>query len=199
MGGLNVLNFTIFNQIKKNNWLKNFFFLNQTSIFNIVPYNLFEKLGGLHFFLLQCPYIAGKLPIALANYHKQALLYCSLLYKHNFSPSRCFIWNNGNITHNNKSLYMENWVQHNILIVNQLIDKNGQLYTYPNFITKCLFCKQQEFNKIIKAIPSGIIILTKFSDVNINNASLQNPQLPNSVYCLKVGILWGILCILSEG
>ncbi len=29
---------------------------------------------------------------------------------------------------------MENWIRHNILIVNQFIDKNGQLYTYPNFI-----------------------------------------------------------------
>uniref|UniRef100_A0A8C1T8V9 Reverse transcriptase domain-containing protein n=1 Tax=Cyprinus carpio TaxID=7962 RepID=A0A8C1T8V9_CYPCA len=72
-GGLNVLNSTIFNQILKIYWLKNFL-KNQTSIFNIVPYYLFEKLGGLNF-LLQCPYITGKLPIVLANYHKQAVLY----------------------------------------------------------------------------------------------------------------------------
>ncbi len=73
---------------------------------------------------------------------------------------------------------MENWVQHNILIVNQLIGKNGQLYTYPNFITKYgVFVNEKEFNKVIKAIPSGIIILTKFSNVNINDINLQNPQL----------------------
>ncbi len=73
---------------------------------------------------------------------------------------------------------MENWVQHNILIVNQLIDKNGQLYTYLNFITKYGFLvNEKEFNKVIKAISSGIIVLTKFSDVNINDINLQNPQL----------------------
>ncbi len=120
------------------------FLKNQTSIFNIVPYNLFKKL-------LQCPYITGRLPIAFSNYHKQVLLYWSLLYKHNFSPSRCFIWNNGYIHHNNKSLYMEDWIQHNILIVNQLIDKNEQLYTYPNFITKYgFFVTEKEFNKVIR-------------------------------------------------
>ncbi len=49
---------------------------------------------------------------------------------------------------------MEDWIQHNILIVNQLIDKNEQLYTYPNFITKYgFFVTEKEFNKVIKAIP----------------------------------------------
>uniref|UniRef100_A0A672SL72 Disintegrin and metalloproteinase domain-containing protein 17-like n=1 Tax=Sinocyclocheilus grahami TaxID=75366 RepID=A0A672SL72_SINGR len=66
-------------KLKKINWLKK-------SIFNIVPYHLFEKLGGLNF-LLQCPYITGKLPIALANYHKQALLYCSMLSDFDVVPA----------------------------------------------------------------------------------------------------------------
>ncbi len=71
---------------------------------------------------------------------------------------------------------MENWVQHNILIVNQLIDKNGQLYTYLNRITKYgFFVNEKLFKKVIKAIPSGIIVLTNFSDVNINDINLQNP------------------------
>ncbi len=39
-------------------------------------------------------------------------------------------------------------------------------YTNQNFITKYgFFVNEKEF-KVIKAIPSGIIILTKFSDVN---------------------------------
>ncbi len=80
---------------------------------------------------------------------------------------------------------MENWIQHNILIVNQLISKNGQLYTYPNFITK--------FNKVIKAIPSGIIMLTKFSDVKINDINLQNPQLLEKVFPFLINILITVL------
>ncbi len=39
------------------------------------------------------------------------------------------------------------------------------------------FVNEKEFNKVIKAISSGIIVLTKFSDVNINDINLQSPQL----------------------
>ncbi len=82
------------------------------SIFTIVPYHLYWKT-----FLLQCPLytVTGKL-IALTNYHNN----------HYFTGHFCK-WNNG--THNSKSLCLENLNWDNILIVNQLIDKNGQLYS----------------------------------------------------------------------
>lgn len=48
------------------------------------------------------------------------------------------LWNNGNITTNNKSLYMINWIDIVIICVVDLLDDNGNLCSYENFLkTKC--------------------------------------------------------------
>ena len=64
---------------------------------------VFSKVGGLEF-LLMCNYKISKIQIKLSNFHKQMLLAWSLIFKHNFSPHKCYIWNNENILYKNKSL-----------------------------------------------------------------------------------------------
>ncbi len=112
--------------------------------------------------MLQCPFSLGKLPIKLAKFHQQALLSWLLIYKHNFSPHHCFIWNNHNIVYRNKSLYFERWYLNNIYIVNQLTDDNGQLYSFSEFSRKFDFgASLKEYNTVFNAIPSGIKTLLK--------------------------------------
>jgi len=52
-----------------------------------------------------CNYNINKIPIKLSNFHKHMLLAWSLLFKHNFSPHRYYIWNNKDILYKNKSLF----------------------------------------------------------------------------------------------
>ena len=47
-----------------------------------------------------------------------------MIYKHNFSPQRCYIWNNREILYKNKSLFFENWFAHDLHLVSQLLDCN---------------------------------------------------------------------------
>ncbi len=103
-GGLNALDFTTINQTFKINWIKNCL-----SNYNTLPWfwipNLIFKCCGDLTFLLSCNFKCSKLPIKLSHFHKQAPESWKIVFKHNFSPHTCIIWNNENILSGNKSLF----------------------------------------------------------------------------------------------
>lgn len=159
-GGLNFLDFTTLNNTFKINWIKHFL-KNPTSTWNFIPNYIFSKVGGLEFLLL-CDYKIEKIPLILSNFHKQMLLAWSLIYKHNFSPHRCFIWNNRLIKFKNKSLFYKNWFNNNILLVSQLLNDKGSLLNYSEFLyTFGIPITPREFAIVMDAIPSGILTLLK--------------------------------------
>lgn len=91
-GGLNFIDFSSLNYTFKINWLHRFL-KNQDSIWNIFPQQTFSYIGGIKF-LLMCNYNLSKIPIKISNFHQQVLLAWALIYKHNFTPHKFFIWNN---------------------------------------------------------------------------------------------------------
>lgn len=101
-GGLNFIDFSSLNNTFKIKWIKQCL-KNPTSICNFISHHVFSHLGGLKFTLL-CNYNIQKI-LKLSNFHQQVLLAWALIYKHNFSPQRCYIWNNCNILYKIKSLY----------------------------------------------------------------------------------------------
>ncbi len=108
-GGLNFVDFATLNNTFKINWLRNY--LKKTSsIWNIIPAYVFSQLGGLNFLLL-CSYSIEKIPVALSNFHKQALLAWPMIFKHNFSPTSYFIWNNKNTCYKHKSLFLRTGIK----------------------------------------------------------------------------------------
>ncbi len=133
-GGLDFLDFTTLNNTFKINWLKNFL-KNPFSLWNIIPNYIFSKVGGLNFLLL-CNYNVSKIPVKLSNFHKQMLLAWSLIYKHNFSPHRYYLWNNKDILYKNKSLFFDSWFENNLLLTGQLFNSQGRLYNYSDFLQK---------------------------------------------------------------
>uniref|UniRef100_A0A3P9JAY0 Reverse transcriptase zinc-binding domain-containing protein n=1 Tax=Oryzias latipes TaxID=8090 RepID=A0A3P9JAY0_ORYLA len=167
-GGLNFLDFNSLNNTFKINWAK-IFLKNPTSIWNIIPFQIFSRFGGFKF-ILNCHYNVEKLPTKLSSFHKQVLLAWNLIYKHNFSPHKYIIWNNRDILYKNTSLYLETWIQNGILLVAQLFNKEGQLLNYNEFLSQYnLPITLQEFSMVQKAIPSGIVMLFKNTDNLIPN------------------------------
>lgn len=124
-GGLNFLDFSSLNNTFKVNWLRQFI-SNPNSIWNFIPDYFFSKLGGLPFLLI-CNYKIDRIPYKILNFHKQALIAWSLIYKHKFSPHPYFIWNNQDILYKNKSLFLNGWFEKNILTVSQLFNSEGFL------------------------------------------------------------------------
>lgn len=154
--------FSSLNYTFKINWLRQF--LNDPeSMWNAIPKYIFSKVGGLSFLLL-CNYSISKLPIKLSNFHKQVLLAWHLIYKHKFSPNRYFIWNNQDIRYKNKMLFFPDWFNNNILLVSQLINTNGLLLSYSEFLAKfCIPVTPQDFAIVMDAIPCGAVELLKGS------------------------------------
>ncbi len=131
-GGLNFLDFSTLSYTIKINWLKQFR-KNPVSLWNFIPNYVFSQFGGLDFLLL-CNYKIDKLPAILSAFHRQVLLAWSLIFKHNFSPHRYFIWNNCNVLYKSKSIFFQSWFDKNILLISQLMNAQGLLFSYKEFL-----------------------------------------------------------------
>uniref|UniRef100_A0A669DIK2 Reverse transcriptase domain-containing protein n=1 Tax=Oreochromis niloticus TaxID=8128 RepID=A0A669DIK2_ORENI len=164
-GGVNFLDFSSLNNVFKINWIKQFF-RSPTSIWNFIPNYIFSKIGGLNFLLL-CNYNINKIPLKLSNFHKQMLLSWSLIYKHNFSPHRYYIWNNRDILYKHKSVFLSNWFDNGIHRVAQLINPVGGLLSYSEFMnTYGLPVPPKEYAIVFDAIPAGVLMLFRNPVVN---------------------------------
>ncbi len=79
-----------------------------------------------------CDFSCNKLPVKLANFHKQALDACKLAFCHNFSPHRCILWNNQNVLRGKKSVFIKIWFDKGVIFVLEL-KKDGNFYSYSEF------------------------------------------------------------------
>ena len=95
------------------------------------------------------------------------LLSWTLIYRHNFSPHRYYIWNNRDILYKKKSLFLENWFDHGIYLVKQLLNTNGFLMSYSEFLNKySIPIPPKEYAVVFDAIPSGVNMLLKSSVIS---------------------------------
>lgn len=157
-GGLEVLCFETVNNTFKIKWLTKLI-QEEDNIWNAFPKFIFNSIGGLNF-VLKCDYNPDKLPVKLANFHKQALLSWKLVYKHNFSPTNYYIWNNRSIQYKNRSLYNKNWINNGIVLVSQLMNSDGQLLLFEEFISKFdIAVTRKEYDIVFAAIPRNVLQL----------------------------------------
>ncbi len=116
---------------------------------------------------MKCNYKVEKLPVKLSNFHKQALLAWKLIYKHNFSPTSYYIWNSEDILYQNKSLLYKDWMERGILVVNQLLNDQGLLLSYEEFLLKFqLPVTPKKHAVIFDALPQGVLQLLKGTERN---------------------------------
>lgn len=126
------------------------------------------ECGGLNF-LLTCDFKCTKLPIKLSNFHKQALNAWKLVYKHNFSPHSCVIWNNQYILFKTKTIFWNDWFNKGLIFVTDLMNQSGDLYNYNDLVnylrTNISF---KEYLKRIHCISPKLLYLIK-------NEKMYNP------------------------
>uniref|UniRef100_A0A3P9LHW9 Reverse transcriptase domain-containing protein n=1 Tax=Oryzias latipes TaxID=8090 RepID=A0A3P9LHW9_ORYLA len=159
-GGMDVLTFETLNNSFKIKWLSQLL-KEEDNIWNAFPKYIFDTVGGLKF-LLKCNYKIEKLPTKLSNFYKQALLAWKLVYKHNFSPTTCFIWNNSNVQYKNKSLFFPRWYDNDIVLIRQLFNPHGHLLTYEEFLLKfSIPVPPREYAIVLDAIPTSLLQLFK--------------------------------------
>uniref|UniRef100_A0A3P9KVS8 Reverse transcriptase zinc-binding domain-containing protein n=1 Tax=Oryzias latipes TaxID=8090 RepID=A0A3P9KVS8_ORYLA len=141
-------------------------------------------MGGIKF-LLKCNYKIEKLPTKLSNFYKQALLAWKLVYKHNFSPTTCFIWNNSNVKYKNKSLFFPRWCDNDIVLIRQLFNSHGHLLTYEEFLLKFgIPVPHREYSIVLDAIPTSLLQLFK-GIYNTSQLRTQTMFLDNVDICVN--------------
>ncbi|CDQ67332.1 unnamed protein product [Oncorhynchus mykiss] len=96
--------------------------------------------------MLVCNYNIDKVPVKLSAFHRQVFLSWSLIYKHNFSPHRYYIWNNWDILYKNTYLFLEYC---------QLVNAEGLLLSYKEFLSLYKVpVTPKDFAIVLDAIPS---------------------------------------------
>lgn len=174
-GGLEVIDFEDIVNTFRINWIKRCL-KDPNSIWFFIPNSIFTKIGGLPF-ILKCNYLPNKLPIALSKFHQQVLLSWKLCYSHNFSPHKCFLWNNSDIRIRNKSIFLSTWFNRNIIGILSIFDKSGNFLSYEQFMSNNNFpLPFKEFNAVQKANPLGLIQLIK-SHLMFNENVIKEPEL----------------------
>ncbi len=172
-GGLNAFDFSVMNGVLRLKWLSSFI-LHKDSFWFSIPKVIFQKMGGIEF-LLRCDYNVCKLPVKLSNYHQKVLLYWKLIYNHNFTPHNSPLWNNRYVLTNRQSLFLETWLDKGIWALSQLMDKQGNLLSHENLCVKYnLQCSIQEYNKVMKAIPTLFKMMTQQLVVHSNVSEMRS-------------------------
>lgn len=165
--GFSVLDFYTLHSTFKIKWIKRF--LTNPNLFHFISAYVFEALGGFNF-LVPCNYNIEKLPLKLSSFHKQLLLCWSLVYKHNFSPHKYYIWNNQDIYLKCKTLFLKKWLDNGILLVSQLFNEGQIMFTYNEFLSEYnIPVLPREFAIVFDAIPSGIKILLSSATRDFNH------------------------------
>lgn len=99
-----------------------------------------------------------------------------MIYKHNFSPHRYYIWNNKDILFKRKSLFLDYWFKNGLILVDQLFNSNGFLFSYEEFLS---FYKipvpPKDYVKVFDAVSSKICTLYRHQQrINTHLWSLPN-------------------------
>lgn len=109
---------------------------------------------------LVCNYDIDKVSVKMSAFHRQAFLSWSLIYF--IQPHKYLIWNNKDILYKHKSLFMEYWFNNSIVLVDQLFNRNGLLFTYEEFLSEYnIPVIPGDYAKVFGAIPSGVYMLFK--------------------------------------
>uniref|UniRef100_A0A3P9IPY3 Reverse transcriptase domain-containing protein n=1 Tax=Oryzias latipes TaxID=8090 RepID=A0A3P9IPY3_ORYLA len=176
LGGIKTTDFESMIGTFRIKWLKDFM-ANPDSIWFHIPKNIFNKVGGLDF-LLRCDFEISKLPIKISEFHKQVLFHWKMIFSQNVTPHCATLWNNRVITTNRKTIFHQNWFDHKILFVRDILDSNGEILQLRDFKSKYdIECTTKEFQKTCRAIPIALIHLIK----NTILSSYVQIKLPNLV------------------
>lgn len=130
-----------------------------------IPNFLFDKCGGLNF-LLSCNFISSKLPVKLANFHKQALDTWKIPFKHNFSPHTCSLYYRIiNMLYTKiRPYFLKDWYDQGIMFTFEILNDTGDLATYEEFTQqRGLEISRSLHSKVLKSIPTNLLSPIKAS------------------------------------
>lgn len=81
-----------------------------------------------------------------------------------FSPHTFQIRNNGNILYKNKNIFFPNWYENNIIYVKKLLNPEGYLVSYSEFLSSYQIpIPPREYAIVMYVNPQGVLMLFRSS------------------------------------
>ena len=124
-----------------------------------VPHHFFRKLRGLNF-LLRCNYDPKYLPQLPIFYRNMLEFFKELKTIYGYDQgSDLVLFNNREILVDNKPVYLNNWVENNIILIKDLLKDDGNYLSFQEFLDK-FACKTNflQYYQIISAIPNHLLL-----------------------------------------
>ena len=101
-----------------------------------VPYHFFRKLGGLNF-LLKCNYDPKHLPQLPIFYRNILQFFKELKAIYGYDQgSDLVLLNNREILVDNKTVYLNNWVENHVISITDLLKDDGNYLPFQEFTDK---------------------------------------------------------------
>ena len=158
-GGLNMVDFTLFDKALKICWVKRLCSEGDEA-WKLIPLRLLSSVGGT--LLFQCNYDTKylKLSANLPTFYKDLISHWQEL--NNVVPSAkkdvCdqIVWNNRFIKINKASAYFQSWHQAGICKLSSLLDEsNTRFLTFNEFLRKFkVKCNFLQYHGLVSAMPS---------------------------------------------
>ena len=124
-----------------------------------VPYHFFRKLGGLNF-LLKCNCDPKHLPQPPIFYRNIIQFFKELKTIYGYDQgSGLVLFNNREILVDNKAVYINNWVENDVISIKDLLKDDGNYLPFQEFTDK-FACKTNflQYYQIINAIPNHLLL-----------------------------------------
>ena len=124
-----------------------------------VPHQFFRKKGGLNF-LLRCNYDPEHLPQLPIFYRNTLEFFKELKRIYGYHQgSDLVLFNNREILEDNKPVYLNNWVENDVILINDLPKDDANYLSFQEFLDK-LACKISflQYYPIISAIPNHLLL-----------------------------------------
>jgi hypothetical protein len=114
--------------------------------------HILDNIGGIKFLLyyeykVSCLCTKFKIP----EYLGKILELYLIIREEQYSLFDQIIWNNKIITCNNKSFYIQEYINNNIIFIRDLLDTNKKFFTWNQF-SRFNFSNIKEYNKIRRAL-----------------------------------------------
>ena len=131
-----------------------------------VPYHFFRKLGGLNF-LLRCNYDPKYLPQLPIFYRNILEFFKELKSIYGYDQgSDLVLLNNREILVDNRTVYLNNWVENDVISIKDLLKDDGNYLSFQEFSDK-FACKTNflQYYQIISAIPNHLLLKARQVDL----------------------------------
>ena len=123
----------------------------------VIPNHYFDKIGGLSF-ILNCNCSAKKLS-SILTFYREMLTFFQELHNDCEDPmQRDFVlWNNKEITIENKSLFWRSWLDKKVVFIQDILDGKGNFLLFNKFKEKYnINTNFLQYYQIISAIPTWL-------------------------------------------